>query len=127
MMQPSDPEMQAGKGAGADPATIDAIFRALSDPTRRDVLARLSLGPAPVSDLAAAHAMALPSFLSHLKVLEQSGLVRSRKTGRVRMVALEADQLRRAESWLEAQRRLWEQRLDQLDAYLVTMTEEEAS
>lgn len=106
---------------------MDAIFRALADPTRRDVLARLSLGPAPVSELAAGHDMALPSFLEHVNVLERCGLVRSHKTGRVRSVALETQQLRKAEDWLNRQRLMWERRLDQLDSYLQTMKREENS
>ncbi len=61
------------------PAVIDGVFRALSDPTRRDVLGRLSAHPASASDLAATYDMALPSFMEHLKVLERSGLVRSQQ------------------------------------------------
>jgi DNA-binding transcriptional ArsR family regulator len=103
------------------PATIDQVFRALSDPTRRDVLARLSIHSASVSDLAASHDMALPSFVEHLKVLEHSGLVRSHKAGRVRTYELVPKQLKIAENWLARQRALWERRLDQLDDYLIKM------
>ncbi len=106
------------------PAVIDGVFRALSDPTRRDVLGRLSARPASVSDLAATYDMALPSFVEHLKVLERSGLVRSHKTGRVRTYELVPKQLRMAENWLARQRTLWERRLDQLDSYLMTMKQE---
>ena len=106
------------------PATIDAVFRALSDPTRRDVLARLSAHSASVSDLAARYDMALPSFVEHLKVLEHSGLVRSHKTGRVRTYELVPKQLKMAENWLSRQRTLWERRLDQLDDYLIKMKKE---
>lgn len=63
--------------------------------------------------------MALPSFVQHLAVLEQSGLVKSSKTGRVRTYTLEPNALREVEGWLSTQRRLWEQRLDQLGAYLL--------
>ncbi|WP_233559867.1 ArsR/SmtB family transcription factor [Oleomonas cavernae] len=70
------------------PRPIDGIFRALADPTRRDVLARLSHSPASVSELARPFEMALPSFLEHLKILEGSGLVSSRKAGRVRTYQL---------------------------------------
>jgi DNA-binding transcriptional ArsR family regulator len=106
------------------PATIDQVFRALSDPTRRDVLARLSAHSASVSDLAASYDMALPSFVEHLKVLEHSGLVRSHKAGRVRTYELVPKQLKIAENWLSRQRALWERRLDQLDDYLIKMKKE---
>lgn len=106
---------------------IDSIFRALSDPTRRQVLERLCRSPASVSDLAAPFEMALPSFLEHLKVLESSGLVRSRKTGRVRTYQLAPKRLRVAEDWLTKQRTLWEQRFDQLDSYLMDLKEKDRS
>ena len=106
------------------PAAIDQVFRALSDPTRRDVLARLSINSASVSELAASHDMALPSFVEHLKVLEHSGLVRSHKTGRIRTYELVPKQMKIAENWLSRQRSLWERRLDQLDDYLMKMKQE---
>ena len=108
------------------PAVVDRIFRALSDPTRRSVVERLTSRPASVSELAAPYDMALPSFVEHLKVLEGSGLVRSHKVGRVRTYTLATDQLRLAEDWLGRQRTLWERRLDQLDSYLLKLKEEEA-
>jgi len=104
--------------AAAQQAAIDGVFRALSDPTRRDVLERLSARPASMSDLAAPYRMALPSFLEHMKVLEGCGLVRSEKKGRVRTYALAPESFKAAEDWLGKQRRLWERRLDRLDAYL---------
>ncbi len=103
--------------------SIDDVFRALADPTRRRVLERLSAGPVSVSDLAQPFAMALPSFVQHLGVLEESGLVRSEKRGRVRMYRLEAKRMKLAEDWLALQRTHWERRLDQLDAYLLKMKE----
>src|ERR1700754_159386 len=106
------------------PAIIDQVFRALSDPTRRDVLARLSTHSASVTDLAASYDMALPSFVEHLKVLEHSGLVRSHKAGRVRTYELVPKQMKIAENWLSLQRSLWERRLDQLDDYLMKMKQE---
>ena len=102
-------------------APVDAIFRALSDPTRRNVVERLSQKPASASDLAAPYRMALPSFVEHMKVLEGCGLVRSRKIGRVRTYELAPARLRMAEDWLGKQRKLWERRLDQLDEYLPKM------
>jgi DNA-binding transcriptional ArsR family regulator len=105
---------------------IDSVFRALADPTRRRVLEQLSRKPHSVSELAKPFAMALPSFVEHLKVLEDSGLVRSRKQGRVRTYRLVPRRLELAETWLARQHRLWERRLDQLDAYLLEMKETEA-
>jgi DNA-binding transcriptional ArsR family regulator len=105
--------------------TIDDVFRALSDPTRRRVVERLSRSPASVSELAAPFDMALPSFVQHLRVLEDSGLVRSRKEGRVRTYRLEAKRLQEAEHWLARQRDLWERRLDRLDAYLMELKQKE--
>lgn len=120
---------QAGAGAhrqAPNPAVVDQVFRALSDPTRRNVLERLTVRPASVSELAAPYDMALPSFVEHLKVLEGSGLVRSHKAGRVRTYELAAEQLKLAEDWLGRQRTLWERRLDQLDSYLLKLKEEDA-
>lgn len=109
----------------SSPAIVDGIFRALSDPTRRGVIGRLSARPASVSDLAAPYDMALPSFVEHLKVLERSGLVRSRKVGRVRTYELAPERLKVAEDWLARQRSLWERRLDQLDSYLLKLKRKE--
>lgn len=95
---------------------LDSFFGALSDPTRRAVIEQLIDGPASVSDLHAPHDIALPTFLRHLKVLEAAGLVASHKSGRVRTVYIEAAPLAEAESWLARQRRLWQGRLDRLDA-----------
>ncbi|ATU92519.1 ArsR/SmtB family transcription factor [Phyllobacterium zundukense] len=103
---------------------IDGIFRALSDPTRRQVLERLTRSPASVSELAEPFDMALPSFVEHLKVLEVCGLVSSRKAGRVRTYRLAPESMRLAEDWLATQRTLWERRLDQLDDYLIELKEQ---
>lgn len=102
---------------------LDAFFSAISDPTRRAVIERLTNGPAPVSELHGPHDLALPTFLKHLKVLETSGLVRSEKKGRVRTVHIEAAPLAEAENWLRSQRRIWEGKLDRLSA-LARLTEE---
>ena len=97
---------------------LDLAFHALSDPTRRAVLNRLMRGPAPVKELAAPFEMGLPSFMKHLRVLEESGLIRSEKAGRVRTCRVEAKQLAAAESWLSEQRTLWEARTDRLADYV---------
>lgn len=91
---------------------LNTFFGALSDPTRRAVLEKLVVGPATVSDLAAPHDMALPTFMRHLGVLEKAGLVRSIKKGRVRTCHLEAAALLEAQGWLAWQRQIWEDRLD---------------
>lgn len=105
------------------PPTTDP-FRALADPTRRTVIERLGHGPASVSELAEPFAMALPSFMQHLRVLEEAGLVRSHKQGRVRTYRLDPTPLATAESWLARQRALWERRLDRFDAYVATLEED---
>jgi len=102
-------------------ASLDSLLKALADPTRRAVVERLALGPAAMSELARPFDMALPSFLQHLKVLEASGLVDSQKTGRVRTYRLKTEALAPVETWLSRQRRLWETRLDQFDAYIVNL------
>lgn len=108
----------------ANAQSVDHVFRALSDPTRRGVVERLCLGPASVSELARPFDMALPSFTQHLKVLETAGLVDSEKAGRVRTYRIVPRRLRAAETWLARQRAVWEQRLDQLDEYLKTLKDQ---
>jgi DNA-binding transcriptional ArsR family regulator len=105
---------------------VDGVFRALSDPTRRQVVERLSRSAASVSELAAPFDMALPSFVQHLRVLEDTGLVRSSKKGRVRTYRLAPQRLTTAADWLEQQRSLWERRLDQFDRYALELKEKEA-
>ena len=104
----------------------DAAFHALSNPTRRKVLERLSAGPATVSDLAAPFDMQLPSFVQHLSVLEKSRLVRSRKRGRVRTFEIEPERFKVVEDWLAARRQLWEARLNRFDQYVKQLKEQES-
>jgi DNA-binding transcriptional ArsR family regulator len=89
---------------------IQKIFRALADPTRREVLERLAQRPASVSALAKPFGIALPSFLQHLEVLQDAGLVRSHKIGRVRFYRLVAHRLRVAENWMSQLREVGERR-----------------
>src|SRR5215204_1078918 len=110
----------------AQSAVADDVFHALSNPTRRKVLERLSVGPATVSDLAAPFDMQLPSFVQHLSVLEQSRLVRSKKRGRVRTYEIAPERLKVAEDWLAARRQLWEARLDRFDQYVKHLKEKES-
>lgn len=95
---------------------LDHVFTALGDPTRRAVIAQLGKGEAPVKHLAAPHDMALPSFLKHIDTLERAGLVKTRKEGRTRICTLHLEALSEVESWLDQQKRLWEGRLDRLQA-----------
>jgi DNA-binding transcriptional ArsR family regulator len=104
---------------------LDHAFAALSDPTRRTMLARLARGPASVSELAKPLSMSLPAVMQHLRALEASGLVRSDKKGRVRTVRLEPGVLSQAEQWLTHRRNEWEAQADRLEEYLETMKKEE--
>lgn len=98
--------------------TLDRVFQALADPTRRVMVQRLSRGPASVSELAQPLDMSLPAVLQHLQVLEASGLVRSEKAGRVRTCRIEPVALSAAEQWMAELRAEWERRLDRLGEYL---------
>jgi len=102
---------------------LDRTLRALADPTRRAVVERLGRGPRPTLELAGPFRMALPSFTQHLEVLRRAGLVRSRKRGRVRTWELVPGPLAAVRHWLDGQRDLWNARLDQLDAHLLSMKE----
>jgi DNA-binding transcriptional ArsR family regulator len=106
------------------PANLDRLFHALSDPARRAMMERLSRGPAPVSDLARPLPMSLPAAMQHLGVLEAAGLVRSEKLGRVRTCTLDTSALSQAERWINERRIEWEHRLDRLGDYLKTLENE---
>ena len=97
---------------------LDPVFQALSDPTRRAIVDRLSRGPASVSSLAAPLPMSLPAVMQHLQVLEKSGLIRSEKIGRVRTCQIEPVAMQTAEQWIAERRVTWERRLDRLGDYL---------
>jgi len=105
-------------------ATLDPLFHALADPTRRVMVERLCQGPASVSELAQPFAMSLPAVVQHLQVLEGSGLVKSQKAGRVRICRIEPTALRTAEEWITRQRVSWERRLDRLSQYLAEHPDE---
>ncbi|EHB53603.1 regulatory protein ArsR [Mycolicibacterium rhodesiae JS60] len=102
---------------------LDGVLTALADATRRDVIRRLGSGPASVGDLAREFPMTLPSFLKHIRMLEDTGLVDTVKSGRVRRCALRRDRLVLVDNWLNEQRRIWEGRTDRLEV-LVTETEQ---
>jgi DNA-binding transcriptional ArsR family regulator len=102
------------------------VFQALSDESRRSMVERLSSGSASVSELAEPLTMSLPAVLQHLQVLEESGLVRSEKVGRVRTCTIESAALEPAERWIAQRRTSWERRLDRLGAYLAEPGDEPA-
>ena len=106
-------------------ANLDSVFHSLSDGTRRAVIAQLANGPASIGDLAQRHHMALPSFMKHIRVLEASEMVTSRKVGRVRMCQLRPDALTEAVGWIEQERRVWEARLNQLDNFVEALAAKE--
>jgi len=97
---------------------LDAMFHALADSSRRGMVERLSRGPASVSELAAPLAMSLPAVVQHLQVLEASGLVTTRKIGRVRTCTLDTAAMSLAEQWINDRRTGWLRRLDRLGDFL---------
>ena len=97
---------------------LDLMFQALSDPSRRAMVARLSRGPASVSQLAEPLVMSLPAVVQHLQVLEASGLVKTEKIGRVRSCTLDASAMSQAERWINDRRTEWQRKLDRLGDFL---------
>jgi DNA-binding transcriptional ArsR family regulator len=112
-------------GMEQDARQLSGIFQAIADPTRRAVLGRLGSGPASVSELAKPFDMALPSFMQHIRFLEESGWIRTRKVGRVRICAIKEEPFTAVERWLSAQRALWEDRTDRLQQFVETINVEE--
>lgn len=97
---------------------LSATFSALADPTRRAILARLALGETSVTELAQPFDMSLPAISKHLKVLEHAGLIARGREAQWRPCRIEAQALKPVDEWLENYRRLWEERIDRLEAYL---------
>ena len=104
----------------ADP--LSATLSALSDPTRRAILARLALGEATVNELAEPFAISLPAVSRHLKVLESAGLISRGRAAQRRPCRLEAGPLKAVDGWLERYRSFWEESFDRMDAYLAEIT-----
>lgn len=100
---------------------LDKTFSALADPTRRAIISRLCDGPKSVSELAEPFALALPSLLKHVRVLEESGLVSSEKIGRVRICRLEQHALHATETWIHQHIDAWEDRLDRMEVHIKRM------
>ena len=100
---------------------LDLAFSALADPTRRAIVCRLCDGPRSVSELSEPFELALPSLLKHLRVLEQSGIISSEKTGRVRTCRIEPHALHATEAWIRQHIAAWEKRLDRLEAHIARL------
>jgi|SRR5262245_15267779 len=107
----------------ADP--LSATFAALADPTRRAILARLASGECSVTELAEPFEMSLPAVSKHLRVLENAGLIARSREAQWRPCRIEARPLKEVAEWAERYRHIWEQRLDQLDAYLQKLQSKE--
>ena len=105
---------------------LDDVFHALADPTRRAVLGQLGTGPASIGELAAPFEMALPSFMKHIRYLENAGWISTRKTGRVRTCTLERKSFEVIETWLDEQRSVWEGRTDRLERFVTTTHDKDA-
>jgi DNA-binding transcriptional ArsR family regulator len=103
---------------------IDLVFRALGDATRRAIVEKLSEGPISVTQLAAPLHITLAAVVQHLQVLEESGLVRTEKVGRVRTCRFEPAGLSAAEQWISDRRAVWEQRFDRLGDFLSELDED---
>ncbi|GAB3445516.1 metalloregulator ArsR/SmtB family transcription factor [Phycicoccus ginsengisoli] len=111
--------------SATDAERLDGVFAALSDPTRRDIVARLSRGDATVTQLAEPYAMSLQAVSQHIAVLERCGLVSRGRDRQARPCRLEADTLREAVSWIEESRRAWAARMDRLESHLARVQEQE--
>src|SRR5262245_37499544 len=105
---------------------LDAVFAALADPTRRQVVAALAAGSRPVTELARPFSMSLPGFMTHLRILEDAGLLRREKEGRVVSCTLSAEPMKKASDWLDRTREFWEKRLDALARFLYHQEETQA-
>ena len=101
---------------------VDPVLSALADPTRRMIVERLGAGPSSMTELAAPLPMSLPAVMQHVQVLERSGLVATKKIGRVRTCHLRVEPLDRVERWIAMRRRTWGRRLDRLEQALTTQT-----
>lgn len=104
---------------------LDLMFQALADPTRRAMVERLSRGPASVSELAKPFDMSLPAVVQHLQALEHSGLIVSKKVGRVRTCQIQPEALSQAEQWINDRRTTWVRRLDRLGELLAETADDE--
>ena len=104
--------------SSSDSAALNATFAALADPTRRQIVERLSRGPAPVGELVRPFDMSWPAVTKHLRSLEQAGLVRRHRAGQHRVLELEPGPMNQARAWMDHHRQFWEKSLDSLADYL---------
>jgi DNA-binding transcriptional ArsR family regulator len=111
--------------ATIDDEQLDAMFAALADRTRRDIVSRLSGGEATVTELAAPYAMSVQAVSQHIGVLERCGLVSRGRSRQTRPCRLEPQALEAAVSWLEESRRAWAERMDRLEAHLARLQDGE--
>ncbi len=112
-------------GTATEDQRLDALFTALSDRTRRGIVARLSTGEATVKELAEPYAMSLQAVSQHLRVLERSGLISQGRHRQTRPCRLEPAALEAALSWIEESRRTWSERMDRLETHLAHVQERE--
>ncbi len=112
-------------GTTIEEQRLDALFTALSDRTRRDIVSRLSTGEATVKELAEPYAMSLQAVSQHIRVLERSGLISQGRHRQTRPCRLEPAALEDALSWIEASRRTWSDRMDRLETHLARLQERE--
>ena len=108
-----------------DHTQIDRMFHALADPARRQMMERLSRGPASVSELAEPFDMTLSAVAQHIRLLQASGLIASEKVGRVRTCRIEPRALKSVEQWITERRTLWERRFDRLGVFLAEQAQPE--
>src|SRR4051794_21441774 len=113
-------------GTTIEDQRLDALFTALSDPTRRDIVARLSAGEATVKELAEPYAMSMQAVSQHIGVLERSGLISRGRHRQTRPCRLEPAALEAAVSWIEESRRTWSERMDRLATHLARLQERES-
>ncbi len=113
-------------GTTVEDRRLDSLFTALSDHTRRDILARLTAGEATVKELAEPYAMSLQAVSQHIRVLERSGLISQGRHRQTRPCRLEPEALEAALSWIEESRRAWEDRMDRLESHLARVQEAES-
>src|SRR3954471_20261838 len=112
-------------GSTVEDQQLDALFTALSDRTRRDIVARLSTGEATVKELAEPYAMSMQAVSQHIRVLERSGLISQGRHRQTRPCRLEPAALEAALSWIEESRRTWSARMDRLDTHLTHLQEDQ--
>ena len=112
-------------GTTVESQRLDALFTALSDRTRRDIVARLSTGEATVKELAEPYAMSMQAVSQHIQVLERSGLISRGRHRQTRPCRLEPAALETAVSWIEESRRTWSERMDRLESHLARLQERE--